>query len=101
MDLRNASAVAQVMRHRMGHCGVRRGSGGEHDGAAEATSCTSRRQLLRMGLASAAIGVVGGGAMEFAMARPAFAQSKLSPEAALQALMDGNKRFVERRLTFY
>jgi carbonic anhydrase len=54
-----------------------------------------------MGLASAAIGVVGGGAMEFAMARPAFAQSKLSPEAALQALMDGNKRFVERRLTFY
>jgi carbonic anhydrase len=63
--------------------------------------CTSRRYLLRLGLASAAVGAVGGGATEFALPRQAVAQSKLSPEAALQALLDGNKRFVERRLTFY
>jgi len=46
-------------------------------------------------------GVLIGAGIEVAAPRPAVAQSKLSPEAALQALMDGNKRFVEQRLTFY
>jgi carbonic anhydrase len=55
---------------------------------------------LQIGIAGAA-GVVSGGMAEFAMPGRAFAQSKLSPDAALQALMDGNKRFVERQLTFY
>lgn len=61
----------------------------------------SRRSLLRTSIAGAAAGVLSGAGLEIALPRPAFAQSKLSPEAALQALMDGNKRFVERRLTFY
>jgi carbonic anhydrase len=46
-------------------------------------------------------GVLTGAGIEVAAPRPAVAQSKLSPEAALQALMDGNERFVEQRLTFY
>ena len=32
---------------------------------------------------------------------PAMAQSTLTPDAALKALMDGNQRFVERRLTSF
>ncbi len=39
--------------------------------------------------------------MELAGPRSAHAQSAISPEAAVQMLMDGNKRFVERRLTFF
>ena len=85
----------------MPHCGAHHDSGAAHDGNDEAKSRTSRRHLLRIGLAGAAVGVVAGGTMEFALPRQTFAQSKLSPDAALQALMDGNKRFVERRLTFY
>jgi carbonic anhydrase len=59
----------------------------------------SRRHLLRTTIAGGAASVVVGGAIEVAALRPAFAQSRLSPEAALQALLDGNRRFVERRLT--
>src|SRR5262245_61161247 len=61
----------------------------------------SRRSLLRGTLASAALGVLASAGAEFVAPRPARAQSTMSPEAALQALMDGNNRFVERRLTFY
>jgi carbonic anhydrase len=67
----------------------------------EETPYLSRRHLLRTTIATAAAGVLTGGGIEFAAPRPAFAQSKLSPEAALQALMDGNRRFVERRLTAF
>ena len=37
--------------------------------------------------------------MEFVTPRPALAQTTLSPDAALQELMDGNKRFTAARLT--
>ena len=51
----------------------------------------SRRRLLWTGMAAAtALG-----------ARPAAAQSSLSPDAALQALLDGNKRYVEQQLTSF
>jgi carbonic anhydrase len=49
----------------------------------------------------AAAGVLAGAGIGVGPSRPAFAQSKLGPDAALQALMDGNQRFVEQRLTFY
>ena len=62
---------------------------------------TSRRHLLRMTAAGAAAGIVAGAGIELATPPAAVAQSTLSPQAALQALMDGNKRFVERQLTFY
>jgi carbonic anhydrase len=67
----------------------------------DAMSRVSRRRLLRTSIAGAAAGVLTGAAIDFAAPRPALAQSVLSPDKALQALMDGNKRFVERRLTFY
>lgn len=37
--------------------------------------------------------------MEFVAPRPALAQTTLSPDAALQELTDGNKRFTAARLT--
>jgi carbonic anhydrase len=37
--------------------------------------------------------------VELSSPRPAHAQSKLSPDAALQELMDGNRRFTSGRLT--
>src|SRR3954447_4964479 len=59
----------------------------------------SRRHLLRTTAAAAAARMLASTGIELAAPSPAFAQSTLSPDAALQALMDGNKRFVERRLT--
>ena len=67
------------------------------DLAAMAPAGLSRRGLLRNALA----GVAAGAAFELPIARPARAQSTLSPRQALQSLMDGNKRFVERRLVSY
>ncbi len=58
----------------------------------------SRRELLRMGLATTTASVLMGG---FELASPllAQAQSTLSPSAALDELMAGNKRFTSGRLT--
>ncbi len=61
----------------------------------------SRRHLLRTTIAGTAAGVLTSAGIELVAPRPALAQSTLSPQAALQMLMDGNQRFVERRLTFY
>jgi carbonic anhydrase len=61
----------------------------------------SRRRLLGRTLAVAAAGILANPLTDLALRPMAFAQSTLSPEAALQALMDGNKRFVDRNLTFY
>ncbi len=97
MRRQNAAGVAQATPHRDGHLA----SVTAQSTADEEMSCLSRRHLLRTTLAGAVAGVLAGGTIEFAAPRSSFAQSKLSPEAALQALMDGNKRFVERRLTFY
>ena len=43
--------------------------------------------------------MISGVGTELAASRAASAQSTLSPDDALKALMDGNRRFVERRLT--
>lgn len=60
--------------------------------------CLSRRHVLRGGVAA---GLLAGAGAQFAAPRTSFAQSKLSPDAALKALMDGNQRFIEQRLNFY
>ncbi len=60
---------------------------------------SSRRGFLRMTIGGALVGLVLRGGREFATPHPVLAQSKLSPDAALQELMDGNKRFISRRLT--
>ena len=56
----------------------------------------SRRSLLRAGAAGA--GIVAGLA---AAARPAAAQTKLAPEAALSELMAGNARYLARTMTSF
>jgi carbonic anhydrase len=54
----------------------------------------SRRSLLQAGAAGGVLAVTGSH-------RPAFAQSNLTPKAALQSLMNGNERFVSRKLKFF
>lgn len=61
----------------------------------------SRRHILRGGIGGAAAGILASAGVEFTAPRSSIAQSKLTPDAALQRLMDGNRRFVEQRLTFY
>jgi carbonic anhydrase len=53
----------------------------------------SRRRFMSTGLAAGV--AVAGSAM---LPRHAWAQTTLSPDAALQALLDGNKRFVDKKL---
>lgn len=60
----------------------------------------SRRNFLRMGLTGAVAGLVASG-LEFTIPPTAWAQSTLSPDAALTELMEGNKRFTSNRLTAY
>ncbi len=69
--------------------------GGAHEAAFPAAP--GRRRLLRAGFgAIAATAAVGA-----AFPRRAAAQSTLSPDAALQTLLAGNKRFYEHRLTSF
>jgi carbonic anhydrase len=65
------------------------------------SSSLSRRHLLRTGMAAGAAGLLLGAGLDLAAPRPAQAQSTMSPDQALQTLMDGNKRFIKRQLTFY
>ena len=46
-------------------------------------------------------GLVTVAGLEFVNSRPTLAQTTLSPDAALQELMDGNKRFMAQALTSY
>jgi carbonic anhydrase len=56
----------------------------------------SRRELFRGTLAGAATAAFAG-----VYERPLSAQTSLTPEAALQQLIDGNRRFAEGRLTSF
>jgi carbonic anhydrase len=58
----------------------------------------SRRQLLRIGLTATAASFLIGG-LEFTFPVQAHPQSALTPDAALAALMEGNKRFISGHLT--
>lgn len=57
----------------------------------------SRRGLLLTGLAGAALGA----GFSLAAPRAAVAQSRMTPDEALQELMDGNRRFVEKKMTSF
>src|SRR5512147_762760 len=59
----------------------------------------SRRRLLRSGMAAGAVGLLLGAGAELAAPTPALAQSTMSPDEALKALMDGNQRFISRKMT--
>jgi carbonic anhydrase len=58
----------------------------------------SRRHLLHVGATTSMLAAAGA---EFTLSSDAEAQTMKTPAEALQALMDGNQRFVERKLTFY
>jgi carbonic anhydrase len=64
-----------------------------------ANSESSRRRFLQMSMGGTLAGCVTAMGIEFSGAHPVLAQSKLSPDAALQELMDGNGRFTSGRLT--
>ena len=57
----------------------------------------SRRRVLRSGFGVIAATAAGG----VGVPRTTAAQSALSPDAALQTLVDGNRRFYEHRLTSF
>jgi len=61
----------------------------------------SRRGFLRSSVAGVAAGMMTGAGAELAMAPSARAQTTVSPEAALQEMMEGNRRFVESRMTSF
>lgn len=60
---------------------------------------SSRRRFLEMTMGGTLAGLATAAGMEFAAPRAVLAQSKLSPDAALQELVEGNRRFTEGRLT--
>ena len=58
-----------------------------------------RRHFLRTALSSAVAGAAAQTALQFAASQPVYAQSNLSPDAALQELINGNARFAANQLT--
>jgi carbonic anhydrase len=61
----------------------------------------SRRHVVGAALGGSIAAMILGVGTELAVLRAASAQNTLSPDDALKALMDGNQRFVERRLTSF
>jgi len=60
---------------------------------------SSRRRFLQLAMGGTLTSLVTAAGLELATPHPVLAQSKLSPDAALQELMDGNRRFTSGRLT--
>src|SRR5260221_11701993 len=58
----------------------------------------SRRSVLGAGAAGSAGALLPAIRPDLATPRPALAQSVLSPDAALQQMMDGHQRFIDRKL---
>jgi carbonic anhydrase len=73
--------------------------GADHDSA---TACTgwSRRGFLRTG-AGLTVGLAAGLGVGLAVPSGARAQTQMTPDAALQAMIDGNKRFTQAQLTSF
>jgi len=61
----------------------------------------SRRRLLGATIAGATTSVLAGVGAGVVLPSAAQAQTVKSPSEALQALVEGNRRFVDRKLTFY
>ena len=60
---------------------------------------SARRRFLQLAAEGAFAGLIGAAASQLSFPQPAFAQSALSPDAALAELMAGNGRFVNRNIT--
>jgi carbonic anhydrase len=72
---------------------------GEDLEARTAASESSRRRFFQMALGGTVAGLATARGIEFATPRPVLAQSNITPDAALQELMDGNTRFRTGRAT--
>jgi carbonic anhydrase len=59
----------------------------------------SRRRFLKLTMGGTLAGLATATGVQFASPRSALAQSKLTPDAALQELMEGNRRFAADRPT--
>jgi carbonic anhydrase len=64
-------------------------------------SAVSRRKFLGSALAGTAATLVATASMGFLSPESAVAQSNLTPDEALKALLDGNERFVSGKLTSF
>ena len=64
-------------------------------------SALSRRKFLGSALAGTAATLLGAASTGFLAPEPALAQSNLTPDEALKALLDGNERFVSEKLSSF
>ncbi len=58
-----------------------------------------RRDFLRTVLSGAVVGVAGEDGLKLALSQDLYAQTNLTPEAAMNELLTGNRRFAGNRLT--
>jgi carbonic anhydrase len=73
--------------------------GNANPGISEMTS--PRRRFLQTATGGILAGLAAAAGIEFAAPHPVLAQSTLSPDAALQELLDGNRRFAADRITAF
>lgn len=66
---------------------------------AQIPASPGRRQVLQSVLSSAVVAAAAPATLELSAPQRLNAQSNLSPDAALQALLDGNQRFAANQLT--
>ena len=76
------------------------GCGAVHGELGSCPERWSRRGMLRSG-AMLTAGLIAGWGTEIALPKTARAQTQMTPDAALQAMMDGNKRFTQGQLTSF
>ena len=76
------------------------GCGAVHSEVGSCPDRWSRRALLRTGAAVTA-GLMAGWGAEIALPKIARAQTQMTPDAALQTMMDGNKRFTQGQMTSF
>jgi carbonic anhydrase len=76
------------------------GCGAAHGEGMSCSERWSRRGLLRSG-AMLTAGLMTGLSTEIALPKMARAQTQMTPDAALQAMMDGNKRFTQGQMTSF
>jgi len=66
---------------------------------AQIPASPGRRQVLQSVLSSAVVAAAAPATLELSAPQRLNAQSNLCPDAALQALLDGNQRFAANQLT--
>src|SRR5260370_1683641 len=66
--------------------------------ACASRAAVSRRSVLGAGAAGSAGALLAAVGLDLAALRSALAQSVLSPDAALKQMMDGNQRFIDKKL---